>query len=109
MASEKDSVVIVGGGVIGLFLALSLKEQVGIDPVVYEEKEDNSANLDSGLIMYPNGLRVLRDFNMDLLLQIREAGHVFVMERRLWRPTMPFFLTTMSSFQAWAFDVTFCI
>lgn len=27
--------------------------------------------------MYPNGLRVLRDFNKKLPLQIREAGHVF--------------------------------
>lgn len=75
--TEKESVIIVGGGIIGLFLALSLKQQVGVSPVVYEETEDISNSLGSGLIMYPNGLRVVRDLNMELLLQIREAGHVF--------------------------------
>lgn len=80
MASDetnKESVVIAGGGIIGMLLALSLKEQVGINPIVYEEKKDISSDSGSGLIMYPNGLRVLRDISRELLMQIREAGHVF--------------------------------
>lgn len=64
-------VIIAGAGIVGLVLALALKQQLGITPYVYE-KCDRFQPIGAGLSLYPNGLRVLRD--LGLLNSLQNAG-----------------------------------
>ena len=76
------TVVIAGGGVVGLVLALLLKKQLNITAEVYE-KAPFLANEDgAGLGLHPNGLRVLRDISPELLQGVRGAGAAY--QTRKW-------------------------
>ena len=79
---EPATIVIAGGGIVGLVLAMSIKTQLGITPEVYEKSGNVSTEAGAGLGMYPNGLRVLRDISPDLLQAVRGAG--FPYKTRRW-------------------------
>lgn len=67
-------VIIVGAGLVGLVLALALKQHLGITLIVYERCEQFKP-IGAGLSLYPNGLRVLRD--LGLLKPIQNAGCLY--------------------------------
>lgn len=75
---------IVGAGLVGLTLALALKEHCGITAQVFERATDLTEDLGAGLGMYANGLRVIRDLDEhgQLLKKLRAAGHRY--EFRRW-------------------------
>jgi salicylate hydroxylase len=78
---EPATVVIAGGGIVGLVLAMSLKKQLGIVPEIYEKTSTFGGEAGAGLGMYPNGLRVIRDISPDLLAAVRKAGHPYMYRR----------------------------
>ena len=87
MSSDMDSeppatFVISGGGIVGLVLALALKKHLGITPEIYEKARGFAEDVGAGLGIYPNGLRVLRDIDPELLKSVRDAGYPYLY--RLW-------------------------
>lgn len=64
-------VIIVGGGPIGLTMALAL-ERAGIDCVVLEKRNDLVAHEGADLVLLPMALRALSQF--DILEYIRTAS-----------------------------------
>jgi len=99
------NVVIVGGGIVGLTLALALKRHANILPVVYEQASAHHVLVDAteeeqqlrdpmsrpyvarpvgaGMTIYANGLRVLRDLDSDgdLLRRLRTGGRAYDFRR----------------------------
>mmetsp|Transcript_4553 Transcript_4553/g.9522 ORF Transcript_4553/g.9522 Transcript_4553/m.9522 type:complete len:625 (-) Transcript_4553:548-2422(-) len=78
---EPATVVIAGGGIVGLVLAMSLKKHLNIRPEVYEKTHTFATEAGAGLGMYPNGLRVLRDISPELLQAVRDAGYPYKSRR----------------------------
>ena len=76
------TVVIAGGGIVGISLALALKKHLGIVPEIYEKTSTFEREAGAGLGMYPNGLRVLRDISPELVEAIRKAGCLY--KCRVW-------------------------
>ena len=76
-----EDVVIVGAGIVGLVLALSLHTHAGITPKVYEQAPAFHDDVGAGMGMYPNGLRVIRDLSPDLLKDIQNAGYPYLYRR----------------------------
>lgn len=75
-------IAIVGGGIVGLVLALAL-HKIGIVSVeIYEREPAFHADVGAGQGMYSNGLRVIRDLSPELLEKVREAG--FPYQYRRW-------------------------
>lgn len=74
---QPATMVIAGGGIVGLVLAMAIKKQLGIIPEIYEKASTFAIEAGAGLGMYPNGLRVLRDISPELLAAVRNAGHPF--------------------------------
>jgi len=66
------TVVIVGGGIVGLVLALALKKHCGIVAEIYEKAEAFYDEVGAALGCYPNGLRVLRDIDYELLNAVQD-------------------------------------
>ncbi len=86
-ASDPDSeppatFVIAGGGIVGLVLALAIKKHLGITPEIYEKARGFAEDVGAGLGLYPNGMRVLRDIDPELLHSIRDAGYPYLY--RIW-------------------------
>jgi hypothetical protein len=79
--NDVEEVVIVGAGIVGLVLALSLHTHAGITPKVYEQAQDFHDDVGAGMGMYPNGLRVIRDISPDLLKDVQEAGYPYLYRR----------------------------
>jgi len=81
-SSQSLPVVIAGGGVAGLVLALSLHSRLGIVPAVYEQASGFVDGVGGAVGMYANGLRVVRDVDDDgkVLGKLRDAGYEY-----LWR------------------------
>ncbi|CAB9500679.1 hydroxynicotinate 3-monooxygenase [Seminavis robusta] len=79
MADEEEpaTFVIAGGGIVGLALAMTIKKQLGIVPEIYEKATTFATEAGAGLGMYPNGLRVLRDINPELLTCVRSSGYPY--------------------------------
>jgi len=75
---EKTS--IVGGGIVGLVLALTL-HKIGVTVSVYEREPAFHDDVGAGQGMYSNGLRVIRDISPELLERIRKAGFPYVYRR----------------------------
>jgi salicylate hydroxylase len=75
-------IVICGGGIVGLVLALAVKKHLGIIPEVYEKATAFHDDVGAAISMYSNGLRVIRDISPDLLHAIRENGAAY--EYRRW-------------------------
>lgn len=75
------TIVIAGGGIVGLVLAMAIKTQLGIVPEIYEKTSAFADDVGAGLGMYPNGLRVLRDISPDLLAAVRKQGHPYMYRR----------------------------
>ncbi len=73
--STINSVVIAGGGIGGLALAVGLR-QLGVEVVVLE-RAAQFAETGSGLVLSPNGLRAAAALDTDLADDIQAAGHVF--------------------------------
>jgi salicylate hydroxylase len=69
-----SSVVIVGAGIVGLTLALALNRHAGLKPALYEAASTFVDDVGAGMGMYPNGLRVLRDVDPDLVQRLRQQG-----------------------------------
>ena len=78
---EPAKVVISGAGIVGLVLALGLKNHIGITPELYEQAHTFQEDLGAGMGMYPNGLRVIRDISPKLLASIRESGYPYLYRR----------------------------
>jgi salicylate hydroxylase len=74
-------VVICGGGIVGLVLALALHEHVGVKAELYEKVSAFHQDVGAGMGMYPNGLRVIRDISPSLFDSIRDSGHPFLLRR----------------------------
>jgi 2-polyprenyl-6-methoxyphenol hydroxylase-like FAD-dependent oxidoreductase len=74
-------VVICGGGIVGLVLALALHEHVGVKAEIYERVPEFQEDVGAGMGMYPNGLRVLRDISPSLFDAVRASGHPFLLRR----------------------------
>ena len=83
MSNEQEpaTIVISGGGIVGLVLAMALKKQLGIVPEIYEKAHTFAPEVGAGLGMYPNGLRVLRDISPELLADVRAAGYPYMYRR----------------------------
>ena len=78
---EPAQVVIAGAGIVGLVLALALKKHVGITAELYEKAHVFHDDVGAALGFYPNGMRVLRDIDPELLYAIKEKGFPFVYRR----------------------------
>ena len=74
--------VIAGGGIVGLVLALAIKKHLGVTPEIYEKAHGFAEDVGAALGLYPNGLRVLRDIDLELLQALREAGYPYLY--RIW-------------------------
>ena len=74
-------VAVAGGGIAGLLLALALKLQLSLDPVLYEQAPSYDEEVGGGIGMYANGLRVVRDISPALLAAIRKAGVPYLYRR----------------------------
>ena len=79
---EPATILIAGGGIVGLTLAMAVQSQLGITPEIYEKTSTFATEAGAGLGMYPNGLRVLRDISPELLQAVRAAGHPY--GKRRW-------------------------
>ena len=82
MTESPATAVIAGGGIVGLVLAMALKQQLGITAEIYEKAHAFAEDVGAGLGLYPNGLRVLRDISPNLLAAVREAGYPY--QTRRW-------------------------
>ena len=80
-ASRPFRVIIVGAGVVGLALSHAL-EIAGIDHVVLEKHHNIVSIKGSGLIIWPNGARILDQFG--ILQTISPAGLSVVNDYRRW-------------------------
>ncbi|CAB9503280.1 Salicylate hydroxylase [Seminavis robusta] len=81
-AEEPAQILIAGGGIVGLLLALALKKNlpsVAID--VYEQTHGFDPDVGAGMGLYANGLRVVRDIDPDLLKEIQDAGYPYLYRR----------------------------
>ena len=81
-SNNHHEIVIVGAGIVGLTTALALHKHTGLKPVLYEQADSFQAGVGAAIGMYPNGLRVLRDIDPNLVTAIREAGYPY--EYRRW-------------------------
>lgn len=79
---EPATILIAGGGIVGLTLAMAIKKQLNIVPEVYEKTSTFATEAGAGLGMYPNGLRVLRDISPELVKAVRAAGYPY--KKRCW-------------------------
>jgi 2-polyprenyl-6-methoxyphenol hydroxylase-like FAD-dependent oxidoreductase len=70
-----------GGGIVGLVFAMAVKKHCGIECEIYEKAAKFYDDVGAGLGMYPNGLRVIRDIDPELLKGIQAAGHPYVYRR----------------------------
>ena len=68
------TVVIAGGGLVGLVLALALKKHCGIVAEIYEKADGFYDEVGAALGCYPNGLRVLRVIDPKLVRAVQGAG-----------------------------------
>jgi hypothetical protein len=78
---EPGTIIICGGGIVGLALALALKKQLGVTAEVYEQADAFVDDVGAGMGMYPNGLRVLRDISPALLQAVRDVGLPYLYRR----------------------------
>ena len=77
-------VLISGGGIGGLILALALKKHCGLaggEIEVYEQAPGFGDNVGGAMGLYANGLRVVRDISPELLASIRAAGYDYIFRR----------------------------
>jgi 2-polyprenyl-6-methoxyphenol hydroxylase-like FAD-dependent oxidoreductase len=80
-SDDEIQIVIAGGGIAGLVLALALRKQLHITPRVYEQAPAFSDGVGGAIGMYPNGLRVIRNTDPDLLMRLREDGYPYIYRR----------------------------
>ncbi|KAI9366858.1 hypothetical protein DFJ73DRAFT_5962 [Zopfochytrium polystomum] len=80
-APATPRVIVAGGGIAGLLLALALKKKLALDPVVYEQAPGFAPNIGGAIGLYANGLRVVRDIHPPLLAAIRAAGLPYLYRR----------------------------
>ncbi|KAJ3126044.1 hypothetical protein HK098_007921 [Nowakowskiella sp. JEL0407] len=73
--------IIIGGGIAGLVLALGLKKRLGLDVAVYEQAQAYGDGVGGAIGMYANGLRVIKDISPETLSRIRESGKPYVYRR----------------------------
>ncbi|KAJ1563737.1 hypothetical protein HK405_000961 [Cladochytrium tenue] len=76
-------VVISGGGIAGLLLALALKRLLFLDPVIYEQASGYADEVGGAIGLYPNGQRVIRDVSPDLFRVIRDVAYPYLYRRWL--------------------------
>lgn len=75
-----EKICIVGGGIVGLVLALAL-HKIGVSASVYEREPAFHDDVGAGQGMYSNGLRVIRDISPELLERIRTSGFPYIYRR----------------------------
>ena len=71
-------ILIAGGGIVGLVLALAIEKYVHITPEIYEQAEGFEPDVGAGMGLYANGLRVLRDLDPQLLQEIQACGYPYL-------------------------------
>ena len=71
------TIVISGAGIVGLVLALALQKHLGVTPEVYEKSAAFHEDVGAGMGLYPNGLRVLRDIDPQLVDTIKRLGQPY--------------------------------
>jgi salicylate hydroxylase len=74
-------IAIVGGGIVGLVLAIGLKKHLNLTPEIFEAAHEFVDDVGAGMGIYPNGLRVLRDLSPDLFDAVKNAGHPYLYRR----------------------------
>lgn len=75
------TIVIAGAGIVGLVLALALKKHLGITAEIFEKARTFHDDVGAALGMYPNGMRVLRDIDPELMWAIKGKGYPYVFRR----------------------------
>lgn len=65
-----------------MVLALAIRKHLGIIPEIYEKAHGFAEDVGAALGVYPNGLRVLRDIDPELVQSIRDAGCPY--SYRIW-------------------------
>ncbi|CAJ1954763.1 unnamed protein product [Cylindrotheca closterium] len=78
---EPSEIIIVGAGIVGLVMALALHKHLGVKIDLYEQAQAFHDDVGAGMGMYPNGLRVIRDIDPELLKAVKAAGHPYVYRR----------------------------
>lgn len=78
---EAATILIAGGGLVGLVLALALNKQIGVKAEIYEQATSFQDGIGNGIGMYPNGLRVIRAISPDLLAKVQQAGYPYLCRR----------------------------
>lgn len=73
---QKPRCVIIGGGLVGMTLAIGLKRLFNstIDLQVFDQAPSFAEGVGGAVGMYPNGLAVLRDIDPVLLRAVRKQG-----------------------------------
>lgn len=79
---ENQRVAIIGAGIGGLVLALSLHAKGITQITVYEQAPRFDDEAGGAIGMYANGMRVLRDISPQLLQDVRQQGYKYL--NRVW-------------------------
>ena len=79
-ATSEDStdILIAGGGIVGLVLALAIHKYVKVTPEIYEQCDGFEDDVGAGMGLYANGLRVIRDIDPVLLKEIQDGGFPYM-------------------------------
>lgn len=78
---EPAQILIAGGGIVGLVMALALKKHAGLTAQVYEQAPSFDRDVGAGMGLYANGLRVLRDINPAIVEDCQKAGYPYLYRR----------------------------
>jgi 2-polyprenyl-6-methoxyphenol hydroxylase-like FAD-dependent oxidoreductase len=85
--SSTPRIIIAGGGIAGLVLALAIQRHCKVTPEVFEQSSGFQNGVGGAIGMYPNGLRVIRDLddddheNKSLLKSLVELGYPYIYRR----------------------------
>jgi salicylate hydroxylase len=81
---KKPRCVIIGGGLVGTTLGIGLAKCLGdsVTIEIHEQAPVFEDDVGGAIGIYPNGFAVLRDFDQELISDIRKEGIAY--ERRRW-------------------------
>jgi len=80
-AKAPAPIMIAGGGIVGLVMALAIEKHTGLQAEIYEQAHGYDDEVGAGMGMYANGLRVIRDISPDLLEELQANGYPYQYRR----------------------------